>query len=290
MFRILFATALLASSGSFLKGQEEFSTVPAYKTSTPPLIDGEIDASEWEDAGPAIMVSPDVHGFGNLIDEDPFGGADDLSFQFRVMWAEPWTAYFLYEVFDDVEMSDTPENPWEADQIEVFIDGRNHLGSSEAIDFHWWEGDDPQTYGKFAVGRDGVFDGNFGVMSEFEEDLQQSPPSVLAAAAASPTGQAANYVIEMAVSFEKMFLDGGFEGTSTQVAEQIVANETSLKYTVAAVDNDNFDNGETQRSSTLTYYRENGGDWDISEGFADLLFLGEFNDQPSSVRRLRSRR
>ena len=45
-------------------------------------------------------------GGATNIPADPFGGEDDLSFQFRSMWTPLWDVYFLVEVTDDIAMDD----------------------------------------------------------------------------------------------------------------------------------------------------------------------------------------
>ena len=266
--------------------QEDRSVVFAYQTTTtPPVIDGEISPGEWDAAGPPIIVNPDSPnaGIGTDIAEDVYGGAADLSYQFRVMWAEPWTAYFLVEITDDIAMDSDPRNLWERDQVELFLDGDDLFGSDDLTSFEWWAS--PEIYGKFGVSREGTFEGNPGVMSQFEDDIFADEFGFLAAAAvASETGNNADYLVEYAVSLEPMFIHGTFEGTETENAGQIVADSTVVKYTIAISDDDNFDTGNTERSHTLTYYREKEdgtpADWRDTSAFADLTFVGPFGAAP----------
>lgn len=254
---------------------QDLSVVRAYLTDTPPEIDGEISPGEWDAAGPPIVVSPE-DDIGTNFPDDPYGGPDDLSFQFRVMWAEPWTAYFLFEVTDDIAMEAVPGNAWEADQVEFFMDGDDLEGSDILETFQWW--DNIETYGKLGGNRfEGVYEGNAGVMSLFPEDLYEEGFGAFAAVYATETEDEANYIIEYAVTLEPMFDVGVFDDTPTGDAEQIVADETSVKWTACVSDDDNFGDGTTGRSHTLCYYRaEEGADWRDSTAFADLSFTGEY--------------
>jgi hypothetical protein len=252
----------------------------SYKTDTAPTIDGVIDPGEWDAAGPPIVVLPDSPNaqIGRDIPEDVYGGASDLSFQFRTMWVEPWTAYFLFEVTDDIAMDSDPRNLWERDQVEFFMDGDDLFGSDDLPSFEWWA--NPEIYGKFGVSREGTFEGNAGVMTEFEDDVFADEFGFVAAAAvASETGNNGDYLVEYAVSLEPMWFHGTFEGTETDNQEQIVAGSTVVKYTVSVSDDDNFDTGSTERSHALTYYREEdgvAGDWRQTSAFANLTFVGPF--------------
>ena len=193
MTRVLLSFASIGLLTCSIMAQDR-SVVRAYKTDTPPLLDGFIDPGEWDAAGPPIVVtenSPNANIFHDIPD-DSFGGDDDLSFQFRVMWTEPWMAYFLYEVNDDIAMSGDPRNVWERDQVESHFDGNDLFGNEDPISYHWWESD--ETYGKFGVSREGTFEGNTAPMSDFVEDIQDNPEGIYAAGVASETGENAGDV------------------------------------------------------------------------------------------------
>ena len=102
--RILVASAALVTTlSSFALAQIDDGIVRAYKTTTPPKLDGIIEPGEWDAAGPAYVIRRE-DDIGTDMPDDPYGGPDDVSVQFRVMWEEPWTAYFLFEVTDDIAM------------------------------------------------------------------------------------------------------------------------------------------------------------------------------------------
>ncbi len=276
IFEVLAVACVVFSGG--LRAQEfDRSIIPAYFTDAPPTLDGVISPGEWDAAGTPITVLPDSPNaqLANDIGEDVYGGPDDLSFQFRAMWSGPDTVYFLYQVTDDIAMSEDPTNLWERDQVETFLDGNDLDGNDDSESFHWWASDEP--FGKFGVSRNGTFEGNGGNMSTEPMDLGESARAV---GAATETGNNADYVVELAVSLETMFELGIFDGTETGDAGAIVPNSTSVKMTVAVSDDDNFDTGSTERSHTLTYFREQdgvAGNWDQSSFFADLFFLSEFS-------------
>ena len=277
--RIAFMTCVVVGvTVSCVCGQDR-SVINAYKTDTRPTLDGIIEPGEWDAAGPPIVVTVDSPNalFDNGIPEDPYGGDSDLSYQFRVMWEEPWNVYFLYEVTDDIAQAEDPVNLWERDQVETFFDGNELEGNDDPNSYHWWESD--ETYGKFGVSRYNTFEGNPGVMTD-DADIDLLFPPIIAASAAAETGENANYVVELAVSLEKMWEDLVFFDTPTDDAGQILEDSTVVKMTVALSDDDNFSiPGVTERSSTLTYFREKDGEiggWDQSSFFADLTFVGEF--------------
>ena len=119
-------------------------------------------------------------------------------------------------------------------------------------------------------------------MSEFVDDIFADESGFLAAAAvASETGENGNWLAEYAISLEPMWYAGTFAGTPTGDQEQVIADQTVIKYTVAVSDDDNFDNDATERSHTVTYYRainnQDVGDWWNSASFADLTFVGEYS-------------
>ncbi len=257
-------------------GQEpDLSLIRAYQTEQAPQLDGEITAGEWDAAGPPLRVA--VEDAGTAFPEDPFGGPSDLSYQFRAMWQAPWTVYFLFEVTDDIAMEVIPANRWEMDQVEFFMDGDDLEGSTDLPTYQWW--DSTETYGKFGASRwEAEFEGNTGVMTTFLEDLYSEGFGAFAAAVASETGVNGDYVVEYAVSLEPMWDNGTFDGTSTADAEQIVANETVVKWTACLSDDDNFGDGTVGRSHTICAYRARpDADWRDSAAFADLLFVGPYS-------------
>ena len=134
--------------GTFVHGQDR-SVVHSYMTDSAPTIDGELGDGEWDAAGPWIHVtesSPNAQVASGLIEGDDWGGDEDLSFRFKTMWQEDTANFFiLYEVFDDIAMDTDPQNLWERDQIETFIDGTNLEGDDDVNSFHWW--DNVETYG-----------------------------------------------------------------------------------------------------------------------------------------------
>ena len=251
---------------------QPYEVVTSYKTDTAPTVDGKIDAGEWDAAGPAYVVS--VEDAGSAFEDDPFGGPEDLSFQFRTMWVEPWTAYFLFEVTDDIAMETIPGNRWEMDQVENFFDGNDLEGSDELETFQWWNND--ETYGKFGGSRfEGEFEGNVGVMSTFIDDLYTDGVGAFAVAVATETGNNADYILEYAVSLEPMFDDLVFDGTATGDAEQIVADETAIKWRACVSDDDDFGDGTVGRSHTVCSI--DTPDWRDTTAFANLVFAGAFS-------------
>ena len=255
--------------------QDDLSIVHAYLTDAPPTIDGIISPGEWDAAGLPIVVAP-TDDIGTAFPDDPYGGPEDLSFQFRAMWAEPWTAYFLFEVTDDIAMEAMPGNRWEADQVEFFMDGDDLEGSDIVETYQWW--DNSETYGKLGGTRfEGVYEGNTAIMSPFTDDLYEDGFGAFGAVFASESETNGNYLVEYAVSLEPMFDAGVFEDTITQDAEQIVVDETIVKWTACVSDDDNFGDGTTGRSHITCYYRATeGADWRDSSAFADLVFTGAY--------------
>lgn len=268
------ALALCTFLANLALAQPDLSTIRAYKTDTPPTIDGTISPGEWDAAGPAIVISADEGD--TAFPEDPFGGPSDLSYQFRAMWAEPWTAYFLFEITDDIAMEIIPQNRWEMDQVEFFMDGDDLEGSTDLPTYQWWDSTEP--YGKFGASRfEAEFEGNAGAMSTFIEDLYTDGFGAYSVAMASETGTNGNYLVEYAVTLEPMFDLGTFDGTATADAEQIVEGVTTVKWTACVSDDDNYGDGTAGRSHALCVYRNpEDADWRNTEAFADLLFAGAF--------------
>lgn len=281
--------AALFALGSFAHAQDDRSIVKAYKTVGQPTIDGIVEAGEWDAAGPWISVtqdSPHAQLGDDENDADVYGGDEDASYRFKLMWEEDTFNFFiLYEVFDDIAATEEPrENRiWERDQMETFIDGTSLEGDDDPDSYHWWDND--ETYGKFGVNRDNLFEGNTGKMTDDQElwnDFNLNAP-LLSVAQTGETGTAANYYIEMGVTLEAMWEDFNFlpfENTPTDEAGHIVEDSTTIKFTNAMSDDDDFDHEGTDRSTTLTYYREIdgvAGQWDQSNYYADILFTGEFD-------------
>ncbi|MCA9149391.1 MAG: hypothetical protein KDA92_08840 [Planctomycetales bacterium] len=251
----------------------------AYQTTTAPKIDGQIDLGEWDAAGVPIYVDRDrpLSGFDNPIPEDPYGGADDLSYQFRAMWVEPFMLYMLVEINDDIAMDEDPKNLWERDQVELFFDGDDQHGNDVPESFQWW--DNPEPFGKFGVSRYTTFEGNSGKMSDNADDIYADDDVnfIAAAAQAAETGVNANYFVEYAISFESMFLRGAFGDDSvTEAAGQLVADHTTVKAQIALSDDDNYEDLDidTSRSSTLAFLGLS--DWRMTTEFADMLFAGPY--------------
>ena len=278
---------LICTAVSF--AADDRSVINAYKTDSQPTIDGQFDEGEWDAAGPWINVtreSPNARFGDSEDDADVYGGDDDLSYRFRVMWEEDTFNFFVaYEVFDDIAATEQPrdERFWERDQVETFIDGTNIDGDDDAESFFWWNG--TETYGKFGVSRDGLFEGHGERMTDDQElwnDFDSVAP-LLAVGAAGETGENANYVVELGITLETMWDDPvhfPFIETPTDNAGEIVEDSTRVKFTNALSDDDDFALDGTDRSHVLVYYREVDGvegEWSQSTSFADLLFTGEFD-------------
>lgn len=271
---------------------QDRSVVLSYMSETAPTIDGDISDGEWDAAGPWIEVTGDSPNAqldaDNVLEGDQYSGTEDISFRFKTMWQEDTANFFIvYEVFDDIAMEEDPNNLWERDQIETFIDGTNLDGDEVLESFQWWDND--ETYGKLGVSRYNTFEGNTGKMTDdpfvWDDGFAQD---IISLSAVKDLETNADYRVELAVSLTPMIDDAvnfPFEGTPTDDTLAIVADETSIKYTVAISDDDNFfsedaDGNTVERSNTLTYYREidgEGTDWRLSTAFADLVFTGEFD-------------
>lgn len=266
---------------------QDRSVVLSYMSDAAPMIDGEITDGEWDAAGPWIEVNGDSPNAQIDADAelagDLYSGPEDLSFRFKSMWEEDTANFYIvYEVFDDIAMEADPTNLWERDQVETFIDGTNLDGDDDPGTFQWWDSD--ETYGKLGVSRNNTFEGNLGKMTDdpFVWD-DGFAPEFISLSAVKELETNADYRVELAVSLTPMIDDAinfPFEGTPTDETFAIVADETSIKYTVAISDHDNFADENTERSNVLVYYREIDGepaDWRLSTSFADLVFTGEFD-------------
>jgi hypothetical protein len=275
---LLLTTLLAVLSAQVLWGQAENRMIPSYKTTTLPKIDGTIGPGEWDAAGPPIVVnqnSPNVGLGTGALPDDVYGGDDDLGFSFRTMWAEPWTVYFLVEITDDIAMDSDPRNLWERDQVELFFDGDDLAGSDDLESFQWW--DHPEPFGKFGASRYTTYEGNPARMTDDEDNVFVDDEFTYTnvAAVATETGVNANYFVEYSVSLEPMYLLGTFdEDTITSNAGKIVESNTVVKAQIAISDDDNYDNGSTERSHTLAYLGLD--DWRHTADFADLVFMGPY--------------
>ena len=254
--------------------------VPAYLTDSPPAIDGVISPGEWDAAGPATFVTADdpARGFDpGAIEDDEFSGDQDLSFSYRVMWEEPWTAYLLIEVNDDIAMDEDPANVWERDQVELFFDGDDQFGSDDTVSFQWWQADSTEIFGKFGVSRYNTYEGNAGQVTDDQDALfaDDEFSFLSAAAVAAETNDAANYFVEYAINLEPMDLVGAFEDDEvTEAAGQLVQDHTVVKFQIAISDDDNFSNGTTERSHTLSL--QGLIDWRATDEFPNLVFTGPY--------------
>ena len=234
---------------------DENEVFRSYLTSRPPVIDGMIEPNEWAAAGPPIVVNndvrPDAIGGDDL---EPYGGASDLSFQFRSMWSPPWDIYFLVEVTDDVAMDDAhnlADRAWERDQVELFIDGDQLTGGN----IQWWTTTDtgPQeTYGKFGVARTNEFEGNTGIMNPDPEEVGEF--GVSGSGVATETGENANYFVEYHISMLEASNNGLFDGTDAGNFDTMVPELTAIKFQVGLSDNDNFGDETGVRSHGGTPY------------------------------------
>lgn len=279
---------LICTAVSF--AADDRSVIKAYKTDSQPTIDGEFDEGEWDAAGPWINVtmdSPNAQLGDQVADDDVFGGDEDLSYRFRVMWEEDTFNFFVaYEITDDIAATEQPRDDrnWERDQVETFIDGTSIDGDADGDSFFWWN--NIETYGKFGVSRDSLFEGHSDRMTDDQElwaDGFDTVAPLLAVGAAGETGENGNYIVELGITLEGMWEDSvnaPFLDTPTDDSFAIVEDSTRVKFTVALSDDDDFDFETTDRSHDLTYYREldgEPGNWNESTHFADLVFTGEFD-------------
>lgn len=263
---------------------QDRSIVNSYRTDTAPTIDGIIEPGEWDAAGPWIEVKSGIVGvrLGDYIAADVYGGDSDLSYRFRTMWMGDWFIYFAYEITDDIAMDSDPRNLWERDQIEHFMDGNELEGNDDPASFHWWDNEEP--YGKFGLSRDNTFEGNPGAMSLNIADLQNFTDEntfIASVAVAHETGVNANWTAEYAINLEPMWFIATIDNP--------IAEGFTMKFTTSLSDDDNFDTGDTERSSDLTYWRSfsDGTDddtgWDVSSGYATLTLKSEFTGTISKV-------
>ena len=253
-----------------------------------PVVDGIIEPFEWDAAGPPIVVNSETRP-GQLGGDtlEPYGGDEDLSFQFRSMWVAPWDIYFLVEVTDDVAMDDDhnlPDRPWERDQIELFIDGDQLQGGN----IRWWNGgEDPpldeqfsaiETYGKFGVARTNEFEGNTGIMSVDPEDVGLN--GISGSGIATETGENANYFVEYRISMFDAFENGLFEGTDAGSFGTMIPDLTAIKFQVAMSDNDNAGDANGVRSHGgvpfASVVTEGPNEWWRSDTYPNLLLSSEY--------------
>lgn len=104
----------------------------AKRASTPPVIDGVIDAV-WNDA-PWMEMTVAWTGFENL--KRPSSAAD-FSGKYKAMWT-PEHLYLLFDITDDV--INTSGQYWQQDTVEIFLDendsGGQHNQSHNAFAYH----------------------------------------------------------------------------------------------------------------------------------------------------------
>ncbi|MEN8202756.1 MAG: sugar-binding protein [Bacteroidota bacterium] len=94
--------------------------LPCYYRADFPSVDGEIDAV-WETV-PIVDVSHILPG--GVVD-----GPTDFGATFRVLWDEV-SLFILAEVTDDIEMLDSPQEPYNDDCVEFWLDLNNSKNSS----------------------------------------------------------------------------------------------------------------------------------------------------------------
>jgi hypothetical protein len=104
----------------------------AKKASTPPVIDGVIDAV-WNDS-PWMEMTVAWTGFENL---RPPSSPADFSGKYKAMWT-PEHLYLLLDITDDV--INTSGQYWQQDTVEIFIDedqsGGDHGYNHNAFAYH----------------------------------------------------------------------------------------------------------------------------------------------------------
>ena len=296
------SAALLFPAFAFGQNFPEYAATLSYKTTTAPTIDGVPEMGEWDAAGPWIEVNSETAGPEGR-EGDEHGGDADSSFRFKTMWEEETAkAYFLFEVTDDIAATEEPREGrlWERDQIEFFVDGTSIQGDEDTDSFVFWNNtQQPETYGKFGVNRENLFEGNSNAMTadfelwqdfdwedfhEFERANMFPPISV---SNTSDTGDEAGYFIEYGISLEEMFLPEAdfdeyrtvfpFEGRAEEETLTIIEDVTTIQFTAALSDDDDIDFDDTDQSHALLYYRDEDSVWNDSTTFSTLTFTGEFD-------------
>jgi len=123
----LFGTALLSS-------KEANSTINIPYTDTPPTIDGDMAAGEWDIASELSMAR--VEG-GRPLDSIITSWKDHGA-SFWTMWNENYFCVFANVVDDSLDGSEKA-SPWNSDCIEIFFDGNNGKTTSyeTANDVQW---------------------------------------------------------------------------------------------------------------------------------------------------------
>lgn len=239
---------------------DEHPVYNSYRVDTPPVIDGILDLNEWAGAGEPIVFNETTNpdSIDPSLNGHPYGGEEDLSFQFRSMWVAPWDLYFLVEINDNIAMDEAHEpgldvspRPWQRDQLEFFIDGDQLTGGN----IRWWQTNaadpvdsedtagDADPYGKFAIPRpypDGEqrpSDGNTGKMSADPEEVGLN--GIIGSGIATSTGVNENYFVELHISMLEAMEGGLFDGTQAGEVETMVPNTTALKFSAFISDNDN---------------------------------------------------
>lgn len=284
-FRLLLAAFSMAVCGNVVNAQvlDDNPVFNSYFTFSVPTVDGIISPGEWDAAGDPYVLTFEPGHFTHH-PEDPYGGNDDLSYQFRSMWQAPWDVFFLVEVTDDIAMDDEhnpPGFPWQRDQVELYIDGDELSGG----EIRWWEGDNTiervEPYGKFGVARTSEFEGNTGLMHFDQGEILEN--NAVVAAVATETGENANYFVEYHVSLQPAFEDGLFEGGWAEEFETLVPDEpgnpvpgTVIKFDISITDNDNFGEADPYHSGNFSTPRDADAAWNESNGYANLQFTNEF--------------
>jgi len=286
--------ALLLPTFAFGQNFADYAETLSYKTTSSPTIDGVPMDGEWDDAGPWIVVDSERGGPDGR-EGDEHGGDADSSFRFKTMWTEDTAkAYFLFEITDDIAASEEPrENRfWERDQMEFFLDGTNIEGDEDVDSYTFWTGlGQPETYGKFGVSRENLFEGNGASMTDdfeawtdfdfedWDEFERDSVMPILSVSNTSPTGVDAGYYIEYGISLEEMFLDPvnfPFADREEEDTLKIIKDATTVKFTAALSDDDDMDFDDSDKSHGLLYYRTEDSLWNDSTSFSTLKFTGEF--------------
>ena len=259
MNRLMPLVAVILSTFAVNANAQFFDEHPvfnSYLADNPPIVDGIISLNEWAAAGEPIVVdsnSPYADSINPSLNGHPFGGDEDLSFQFRSMWVAPWDIYFLVEINDNIAMEESfvTDRPWQRDQLEFFLDGDQLTGGN----IRWWDTNpgDPidsedtagpgDPIGKLAFprpnenGEQRPFDGQTGKMSADPEDVGQN--GIIASGIATETGVNANYFVELHVSMQDAMENGLFEGTPAGEFGTMVPDTTALKFSMFVSDNDN---------------------------------------------------
>jgi O-glycosyl hydrolase len=96
-----------------------FSGAPIARAATPPSLDADKPDEAWQNAK-AVKIANVARG--------PIGGEQDLSGTFRMLWDDQ-ALYLLADIVDDVKKTD-PQNDFESDGVELYMDGDNFKGGN----------------------------------------------------------------------------------------------------------------------------------------------------------------